>query len=127
MLAILLYVCVCCLKVQNISEQDHSLNMSFSLFLSISAVEQFANGTLLQTNDDRYFSNMDLNVAVSTASELFEDSDMVFPILMGRENLKILASPGSESSGVSSLDAEEAKVSVPETIKKFLIRIQLKL
>lgn len=112
-------MCVCCLKVQNISEQDHSLNMSFSLFLSISAVEQFANGTLLQTNDDRYFSNMDLNVAVSTASELFEDSDMVFPILMGRENLKILASPGSESSGVSSLDAEEAKVSVPETIKKF--------
>lgn len=53
---------------------------------------------------------MDLNVAVSTASELFEDNDMVFPILMGRENLKILASPGSESSGVSSLDAEEAKV-----------------
>lgn len=53
---------------------------------------------------------MDLNVAVSTASELFEDGDMVFPILMGRENLKILASPGSESSGVSSLDAEEAKV-----------------
>lgn len=54
---------------------------------------------------------MDLNVAVSTASELFEDGDMEFPILMGRENLKILASPGSESSGVSSLDAEEAKVS----------------
>lgn len=53
---------------------------------------------------------MDLNVAVSTSSELFDDNDMVFPILMGRENLKILASPGSESSGVSSLDAEEAKV-----------------
>lgn len=53
----------------------------------------------------------DLNVAVSTATELFEDNDMVFPdVLLGRENLKILASPGSESSGVSSLDAEEAKV-----------------
>lgn len=53
---------------------------------------------------------MDLNVAVSTATELFEDNDIVFPVLLGRENLKILASPGSESSGVSSLDAEEAKV-----------------
>lgn len=53
---------------------------------------------------------MDLNVAVAT-NELFENNDMVFPILMGRENLKVsLASPGSESSGVSSLDAEEAKV-----------------
>lgn len=55
---------------------------------------------------------MDLNVAVSTASELFEDGDMVYPILMGRENLKILASPGSESSGVSSLDSEDAKVTI---------------
>lgn len=56
---------------------------------------------------------MDLNVAVLPANELFDDNDMVFPILMGRDNLKILASPGSESSGssgVSSLDAEEAKV-----------------
>lgn len=55
---------------------------------------------------------MALNVDVPTASELFQDDDMVFPILMGRENLKILASPGSESSGVSSLDAEEAKVNI---------------
>lgn len=75
------------------------------------AVENFANG--YWTNDDQgvgYFRNMDLKVAVPPANELFEDNDMVFPILMGRENLKILASPGSESSGVSSLDAEEAKV-----------------
>lgn len=72
----------------------------------------FANGTLKRTttNENGIFSNMDLNVAVSPASELFEDNDTVFPVLMGRENLKILASPGSESSGVSSLDAEEAKV-----------------
>lgn len=54
---------------------------------------------------------MDLNVAVRTASELFDDNDLIFPVSMGRENLKILASPGSESSGVSSLDAEESKVS----------------
>lgn len=53
---------------------------------------------------------MDLNVAVSTAMELFDDNDLVFPVSMGRENLKILVSPGSESSGVSSLDADEAKV-----------------
>lgn len=53
---------------------------------------------------------MALNVAVSTAMELFDDNDLVFPVSMGRENLKILVSPGSESSGVSSLDAEEAKV-----------------
>lgn len=51
---------------------------------------------------------MDLNVG---SNELFENNDMVFPIQMGRENLKILVSPGSESSGVSSLDADEAKVS----------------
>lgn len=57
-------------------------------------------------------TEMALNVDVPTASELFQDDDMVFPILMGRENLKILASPGSESSGVSSLDAEEAKVNI---------------
>lgn len=62
------------------------------------------------TGDGNFLSKMDLNVAVSTSSELFDDNDIVFPILMGRENLKILASPGSESSGVSSLDAEEAKV-----------------
>lgn len=53
---------------------------------------------------------MALNVAISTAMELFEDNDLVFPVSMGRENLKILVSPGSESSGVSSLDSDEAKV-----------------
>ncbi|XP_031617524.1 probable cyclin-dependent serine/threonine-protein kinase DDB_G0292550 [Contarinia nasturtii] len=60
---------------------------------------------------------MDLNFALSTTpSELFDDNDVVFPILMGRENLKILASPGSESSGVSSLDADEAKKLVSEQL-----------
>lgn len=81
-------------------------------FSHFAAVEIFCER--IKTNErrpgKRNSFNMDLNVAVSTASELFEDNDMVFPILMGRENLKILASPGSESSGVSSLDAEEAKV-----------------
>lgn len=67
-------------------------------------------------------TEMALNVDVPTASELFQDDDMVFPsILMGRENLKILASPGSESSGVSSLDAEEAKVSQFHSNKIFTI------
>lgn len=59
---------------------------------------------------------MDLNVAVRTSSELFDDNDLIFPVSMGRENLKILASPGSESSGVSSLDAEETKVSFTQFI-----------
>lgn len=50
-----------------------------------------------------------LDVVVKSLSS---ESDMESPILMmGRENMKILASPGSESSGVSSLDADEAKVS----------------
>lgn len=45
-------------------------------------------------------------------NELFEHNEMVLPIAMGREDLKILISPASESSGVSSLDAEEAKVCI---------------
>lgn len=52
--------------------------------------------------------------------ELFDDNDLVFPVSMGRENLKILVSPGSESSGVSSLDAEEAKVKI-SWIQTFMI------
>ena len=56
---------------------------------------------------------MAVNVPLST-SELFEenDNDLQYSVDLCRENLKILVSPGSESSGVSSLDAEEAKVSV---------------
>lgn len=65
---------------------------------------------------------MDLNVAVSTAMELFDDNDLVFPVSMGRENLKILVSPGSESSGVSSLDAEEAKVKFELSLSANVIR-----
>lgn len=57
---------------------------------------------------------MALNVALPlSADELFEENenDMQYSVDHCRENLKILVSPGSESSGVSSLDAEEAKVS----------------
>lgn len=68
---------------------------------------------------------MDLNVAVSTAMELFDDNDLVFPVSMGRENLKILVSPGSESSGVSSLDAEEAKVKFEFSLSANVIRSYL--
>lgn len=56
---------------------------------------------------------MDLNIG---ENELFEHNEMVFPIPLGRENLKILISPGSESSGISSLDADEAKVCETNTI-----------
>lgn len=54
---------------------------------------------------------MDLNIA---PNEFFEENtfSMAYPIPISREDLKILASPGSESSGVSSMDAEEAKVCV---------------
>lgn len=59
---------------------------------------------------------MALNVALPlSANELFEetDNDLQYSVELCRENLKILVSPGSESSGVSSLDAEEAKVNIP--------------
>lgn len=43
-----------------------------------------------------------------TQSELFEHNEMVLPVPPGRDDLKILVSPGgSESSGISSLDAED--------------------
>lgn len=63
---------------------------------------------------------MALNVSVNTAMELFDDNDLIYPVSMGRENLKILVSPGSESSGVSSLDADEAKVSGFHAIFSFV-------
>lgn len=56
---------------------------------------------------------MALNVELPlTTNELFEENenDLQYSVDLCRENLKILVSPGSESSGVSSLDAEEAKV-----------------
>lgn len=59
---------------------------------------------------------MALNIALPlSANELFEetDNDLQYSVELCRENLKILVSPGSESSGVSSLDAEEAKVNHP--------------
>ena len=61
---------------------------------------------------------MALNLAVPlSANELFDDNDLIFPS-MSRDNLKILVSPGSESSGVSSLDAEEAKVCVMSYVNR---------
>lgn len=53
---------------------------------------------------------MALKIAVPSNAELFDENDLTFPVELCRQSLKILASPGSESSGVSSLDAEEAKV-----------------
>lgn len=61
---------------------------------------------------------MDSNAGTN---ELFEHNEMMLPIAMGREDLKILVSPASESSGVSSLDAEEAKVCIYSFIQVSIV------
>lgn len=66
---------------------------------------------------------MALNIAVpmSGVGDLLDEFNLLSPVLPlnienGRDNLKILCSPiGSESSGVSSLDSEEIKVSNAST------------
>lgn len=74
-----------------------------------------ANKNNIYSVPDTMAVNVELPLSTS---ELFEenDNDLQYSVDLCRENLKILVSPGSESSGVSSLDAEEAKVSFISTL-----------